>query len=79
MRTTIDILNEVLGDELEDQNDINANVQYLTTLGDIQKCMRTYALQIIDEIVVDGNGYHWGDVEWDYEEINKLEDEIRYQ
>lgn len=55
MKTIIDVLNEVLGEEIADQGDIAANIQYLTTLTQIQKCMQEYAKEAVRELVTHGD------------------------
>lgn len=79
----IDVLNEVLGEELVDQNDIDANVQYLTTLKDVQKCMREYALGIIKEIregeyvtAIQEGDDEFPSVLWDENKLDNLIEQI---
>jgi hypothetical protein len=86
MKTTIEVLNEVLGEERVDQNDIDANLNYRTTLGEIQKCMREYGLQIVDEIIngdyvetVQDGTEEYPSVNWDDVKREKLLEQIYYQ
>lgn len=86
MKTIIETLNEILGEDIESQRDIEANRQYLTTLGEIQRCIKEYALEVIVELreedyvtaIREGND-EFPSVIWNEDKLDKLIEQIERQ
>lgn len=55
MKTTIEIMQEVLNCEIGDQDDVRANTFHRTNLEEIQRCMQMYAKEAIRELVTYGD------------------------
>ncbi len=86
MKTTNEIMSDVLDAELYEQDDLRACTLYSVKALDIQKIAKAYAVELIDHILTrpdmiyveeaEGQSFTYGDAVYSYEAFDKLKKEL---